>query len=110
MKQVLTEKDARLLDALASYQGDNPTILAGALAVRIVEHPELAKEAGEFAPLYSSLPEFVRPAMRAMVLLSAGHGTPEDRETLRLWIENLEKRGSIVPPELHELLSGEAHT
>lgn len=103
-------EDAQLLEDLKAYQGDDLALLASALAVRITEHPELAQDEREFIKLNRTLPESAQPAMRAVIVLSAGHGTKSDRETLRLWIEQQEQRGRSVLSEIRKLASAEEHT
>ena len=98
----------KLVEDLKAYQGESSPLVAASLVVRINENPEPADDEREFIKLYRRFPESARPVVWAMIVLCAGQGTPADRETLRLWIEQQDQRGRSILPELRELV--EEHT
>jgi hypothetical protein len=97
-----TLKEQKLLEALATYQGRHPGLVAGSHMVRLSRG--LAVGTLALAEVFEQLLPEDRAMGRALVMIGAGLATEQDRETLRQWIEQREGAGKPVSPDLRKLL------
>jgi hypothetical protein len=96
------KEEQKLLEALATYQGQHPGLVVGSYMTRLSR--KLAVDALDIVKIFEQLLPKDRPMARAVVMIGAGAATEQDRETLRQWIEKQEGAGKPVSPDLRKLL------